>query len=175
MGFFKKKEVKVTEDFSELPELPKLPDLPRARETGFPVVSDEELPPIESPAVEEELPELSKREKRTMEISAPLKIAKPFIMPPITPLRMPSFPAVTREKPQLKKAEPVYIRIDKFRLAFSNFNEIYGRISEIEDLFKEIKETKQREEEELGEWEKEIETLKMRVDAINQNLFSKIE
>ena len=45
----------------------------------------------------------------------------------------------------------------------------------MEELFKDIREMKKKEDDELREWEKEIEMLRMRIDSINDNIFSKIK
>jgi len=74
-----------------------------------------------------------------------------------------------------KKAEPVYIRIDKFKSAITNFEEIRSKIIEIDRLLKSIQEQKRKEDEELRAWETDIELIKTRVEAIDKNIFSKIE
>jgi hypothetical protein len=78
-------------------------------------------------------------------------------------------------KPQEKKAEPVFIRLDKFETTIEAFEEIKAKIIEIEDLLKKIKEVKTKEEEELVSWEKEIQVIKTRIDSIDKNIFNKLD
>ena len=77
-------------------------------------------------------------------------------------------------KPQIKNSEPLFIRLDKFEHAVSTFNEIKLRLSEIDSLLKNIKSIKLKEEQELNEWEKEMETIKSRLDQIDNEIFSKV-
>jgi septal ring factor EnvC (AmiA/AmiB activator) len=74
-----------------------------------------------------------------------------------------------------KKAEPVFIRIDKFEESMKIFQDIKSQISEIEELIKNTKETKNKEEEELASWETEIQTIKNQIEKVNQDIFSRIE
>ena len=74
-----------------------------------------------------------------------------------------------------KKAEPVFIRIDKFEESIKIFQEIKSQISDIEKLIKNTKEIKAKEEEELTSWETEIQTVKNQIEKVNQDIFSRIE
>ncbi len=73
-----------------------------------------------------------------------------------------------------KKAEPVFIRIDKFEESIKIFQDIKSQISEIEKLIKNTKEIKAKEEEELLSWEKEIQTIKNQIEKVNQDIFSRV-
>ncbi|GEM_PF-551934 len=73
-----------------------------------------------------------------------------------------------------KKAEPVFIRIDKFEESIKIFQDIKSQISEIEKLIKNTKEIKAKEEEELSSWEKEIQTIKNQIEKVNQDIFSRV-
>ena len=195
MGLFKKRGKK--SELPELPELPGGPELPRLPEmtqeldsqevSGLPSFPENKMGndlshyAIKSAVSPLDLPPIEPKEKKTLEISEPLRIAplppihQPLMPPSLIPspqpqISLPPQPRITQ--PKIK--EPVYIRIDKFKSAISSFQEIHNKILEIEDLFRGIKELKQREDTELREWEREIETLKMRIDGINQNIFSKI-
>jgi hypothetical protein len=76
---------------------------------------------------------------------------------------------------QTKKAEPVFIRLDKFQTTVETFEEIKNKIIEIEELLKKTKEIKQQEEQELNDWEREIQIIKSRIDAIDKNIFNKLD
>jgi hypothetical protein len=74
-----------------------------------------------------------------------------------------------------KKAEPVFIRIDKFEESMKIFQEIKSQISEIEKLIKDTKEIKAKEEQELASWEKEIQTIKNEIEKVDSEIFSRVE
>jgi hypothetical protein len=74
-----------------------------------------------------------------------------------------------------KKAEPVFIRIDKFEESMKIFQDIMSQVSEIENLIKNTKEIKSKEEEELASWETEIQLIKNQIEKVNQDIFSRIE
>ncbi len=69
----------------------------------------------------------------------------------------------------------VFVKIDKFRSARKSLEEINYRVEEIDELLKKIRETKLREEQELTAWEKEVTTIKSRLQNVTENIFEKIE
>ena len=200
MGLFKKKEVK-EEETPKLPELPRLPDfrdnsfhnedfdLPKTGEhKGLPSFSESKMEdnlnqesiksaiaptpltlPGATPAARTILSPtsaspLEKRDLRTFEIgSLPEKHSEEFIA-----LKPSIYP-----RPD-NVVEPVYIRLDKFKSAVSSFDEIKTKMLEIEDVLRKIREVKNKEDEELREWEKEIENIKTRMESIDKSIFSKV-
>ncbi len=74
-----------------------------------------------------------------------------------------------------RKAEPIFIRIDKFEESMHLFENIRRQISEIEHLIKNTKDIKTREEEELNSWENQLQEIKKQVEKVDQDIFSKIE
>ncbi len=199
MGLFRKKEAKAESE--ELPELPNLPELTETQKINYkreaqslPSFPDSEIgenlskeavksaiKPQEFQEERQEIPILMPRtfpakERKTVEISA--LPAKPIneesmLQPSILPSY--SYPMQAPLPQQFSKKEPVYIRIDKFKSAVNYFNEIQSKVYEIESLLKKIKEIKQREDAELRDWGKEIEVVKARLGAIDNNIFSKLE
>lgn len=190
MGWFKKKEVKagaVGSNLTELPELPELPTLQRFSElsklpeTEKPMFEPRSLPSFPgkldsgfsqeaiksavSPILPINSKQVKNRERRTLEI------------PEDTPKTKFSslLPSSVIESRLSKKIEPVYIRIDKFKAAIQSFNEIQKKVAEVEDLLQKIKEMKQKEDEELRVWERDLETIKARIDAIDKGVFSKLD
>jgi len=185
--FKKKKEVKARVAGSSLTELPELPELPRFSDLS-------ELPEIRTPILEpRSLPsfpgkldsgfsqeaiksavspvppinskQVKNRERRTLEISEDTPKTK-----------FSSLLHASETEPRLsKKIEPVYIRIDKFKAAIQSFNEIQRKVAEVEDLLQKIKEMKQKEDEELRVWERDLETIKARIDSIDKSVFSKLD
>jgi hypothetical protein len=74
-----------------------------------------------------------------------------------------------------KKAEPIFIRIDKFEESMNIFKDIKTQVSEIESLIRTTKEIKAKEEEELTAWQTEIQGIKDQIEKVNQDIFSRIE
>ncbi len=85
-----------------------------------------------------------------------------------------SFSPPLMSSQEKKINEPVYIRIDKFKFALDSFHSIKEKINEVEKYLSEIKEQKRREDEELKEWENEIEAIKLRIEGIDNKIFSKV-
>jgi hypothetical protein len=73
-----------------------------------------------------------------------------------------------------KEAEPVFIRLDKFKTTVQTFDDIKSKVEEIEVLLRKSKEIKLKEEQELDEWEREIQTIKLRLESIDKNIFNKL-
>ncbi len=74
-----------------------------------------------------------------------------------------------------KKAEPVFIRLDKFEESMEIFEKARDQISEIEKLIRETKSVREKEEEELVAWENEIQTIKNEIEKVDRDIFSRIE
>jgi hypothetical protein len=87
----------------------------------------------------------------------------------------PSIMQTRTETSMTRKAEPVFVRMDKFEQAVSTIQEIARKISEIENLLNNIKEIKTKENNEIIEWERELELLKTKIDSIDREVFSKVE
>ena len=99
------------------------------------------------------------------------KIEKPMTM------EMPEFnrqPLPMMSNERIRKSEPLFIKLDTFESALSSFNEIKLRIHEIESLLRNIKEVKMKEEKELNEWEREVQTIKARLEQIDKEIFDKL-
>lgn len=75
----------------------------------------------------------------------------------------------------VKRAEPIYIRLDKFEATIEAFESIRSKIIEIENLLKKTREIRAKEERELEEWEREIEVIKARIDSIDKNIFNRLD
>jgi len=73
-----------------------------------------------------------------------------------------------------ERSEPIFVKIDKFHEALENFNKIKEKVLEIENELKKINEIKEQEEEELKEWENEIQSIKARMNVIDNSLFNRI-
>jgi hypothetical protein len=186
-----------------LPNLPDLPDLPSSHDSQVKGQNSKSLPSFPNSETGNDLSqqaiktaitspqrlrsdidyqESMPKEKRTFEIGED-EISDDYVQSkgpgneqdrniPLPhkskPMHVASIPKPT------KKIEPVYIRIDKFKSAVETFEEIKSQVADVEDLLKQIKEVKRKEEQELKEWEKEIESIKAKMDSIDNNIFSKL-
>ena len=195
MGFFKNNKKEKEEEILRLPDLPKLPELsenieeePVQKHSALPelpnssagnnfnqriikeVITNEQKtkrqfipqPPTKAP---NQIPRINLKEPRTREADDNYRRFSEFNRKPRS----------IEEKPMLmKKAEPLFIKLDNFEGAIAIFNEAKMRLAEIETALKNIRDIKIREENELNEWEKEIETIKFRLEKIDKELFNKV-
>lgn len=74
-----------------------------------------------------------------------------------------------------KKAEPVFVRLDKFEEGMNLFDDIKAQIADMEHLIKNTKEIKQKEEEELNSWQNQLQEVKRQIEKVDRDIFSKIE
>lgn len=205
MGLFSKKdkakEVKSNiSSVPELPELPKLPDFPYMDESSHEEESLPQLPRFPNNSLgnkfsqntikeaitgkkeEEEVfdaEDFTEEEKRMMQkpLQKPLRedvedYETGVLMKPKLKEISPNF---VEKNYMTRKAEPVFIRIDKFEESMNIFQNIKTQISEIENLIKKTKEVKDKEEEELTSWQTEIQLIKDQIEKVNQDIFSRIE
>lgn len=75
---------------------------------------------------------------------------------------------------QIRK-EPVFIRLDKFEETIKIFEAAKHQISQIESMLTNIKKRKEEEENALESWEKNIQKIKMQIEKIDKEVFSKVE
>lgn len=204
MGLFgkrKKEKIEVREgelpDLTDLPSLPELPPLPEEREAGL-----SQLPtlPADTRGIDNEIVkaavsddlrseslvkprtrEISGREmdirsimdRRTRELPTKLREETAEAVPPRPGFVIPSF--VPQRAVEERVQGPIFVQIDKFEGALSSFTDIKRKIGEIGDLLKDIREVRQREEQELSDWEREIESIKARIDTIDNQIFKKLD
>jgi hypothetical protein len=74
-----------------------------------------------------------------------------------------------------KKSEPVYIRIDNFESTIQTFKEIKLKLADIEKVLKDISSVKEKEKQELENWEREIQIIKKRIESMDKGIFSRFE
>jgi len=144
------------------------------------------LPEIETQPLSETLPRLPSSPKTMSSEGIKHEISKPStkLMPSINQKvpelteskRTLELPDIHRPREKMtKKLEPVFIRLDKFQTTLETFEEIKSKIQEIEELLARTKEIKQKEEQELADWEREIQTIKARIDLIDKTIFNKLD
>lgn len=202
MGLFKKKdERKVPENSNMgipvLPELPKLPDFP-GMDDEFQNAELPKLPSFPNNSIgnkfsqstikeavagekevdSEDADDFSSEndfddEERMMQAPLNENYEKTILPNKMKPQRR-EISENTSYSQMQKRAEPVFIRLDKFEESLKVFENAKKQISEIEHLLSEIKEVKQKEEDELNSWENRIQEIRKQIEKVDQDVFSKI-
>ncbi len=190
MGLFKKKKKREEERIEKLPDLPELPKLPE-----FPKMRGEfEEEPLKVPHPLPSFPNNSFGEKfsqNTIKEAVAGKKEGEGVFDAddfasedeMQMMQKPRRLALSREVPKefqeaagrVRKAEPVFIRLDKFEESMNIFERAKRQISEIEKILRDIKKIKEEEERELMFWEKELQEIKSQIEKIDSEIFSKIE
>ncbi|MFA5174058.1 MAG: hypothetical protein WC438_02660 [Candidatus Pacearchaeota archaeon] len=187
MGLFskdKKEEVPELPDLPEFENFPSVNDLPEVP-AGLPKIETQTLPPLGRTS-EDFGQQLIKNEIKTPQTDnksfqrsqfAPLNQMPPqkMISPMINEPRAVEVSPRYYPPSSIKKAEPIFIRLDKFQLTVDTFEDIKNKIKDIEELLRATKEIKQKEERELEEWEKEIQIIKSRIESIDRDVFNKLD
>jgi len=191
MGLFKTNQIKRSgEEIPMLPELPRFPELPKLEDRG----QIHKLPSYPQSSFGEKFSQnaikeaVSGKEEGDEEVWDADEFAREQEMQMMQqPLKKPmtrQFDYKEEEEPlqefkhvarQMKKTEPLFIRIDKFEESLNTFETIKKRVSEIDNCLKEIKSVREEEEKELGAWEDKIQAIKKQIEKIDKDLFSKIE
>lgn len=196
--WFRKKEASLLPELPESSELPKLPEfvsssnenIPSLKLTSLPALPEENMNQFAiKQAVSDEGGRLNMQkpdfettdfESNSFEAS---KTGPNFRKIYAEPVKMMEFPRTielpeklekTRIGNKVKKIEPVYVRLDKFKASLDAFEDIRKKIVELEELLEKIKEVKEKEEKELEDWEREIQILKSRIDAVGNSIFKQL-
>lgn len=168
---YQRKRPEMQDNFDEgLHELPSFPDSPMQK--GFSQAA------IKDAVINEEIEESDDTPSlKTTELAEPVKkqysVVEMDDWSPTKPL--PSAP-ITRVEPRPRGPEkPVFVRLDKFQTARNSLDAVRQKLDEAEDLLKKIREVKQREDQELVLWEREMETIKSRIKGVLGDIFEKTE
>lgn len=195
MGWFNKKEKESKEEF--IPSLPKLPKLPEIEQETKNRNQVYKLPRFPNNSIGEkfsqntikkavngkkegggvfEADEFNEDEIRMMQ--------KPLKKPSVKEFSLPEKRSFSQKETEdipnqfetsTKKAEPIFIRIDKFEESLNIFEKAKEKILEIEKTLKEVNEINKKEEKELDFWEGEMLKIKEHIQKIDKELFSKLE
>lgn len=162
----------------EIHQLPSFPTSPNAEKFSQNTIKDAVGLPEENYEYEDEIEDEIEDEKLPKmipeKVNAPIIESTPYIDKSPTSIK----DKIEKEKevPQrVKSTEPIFIRIDKFENSLKIFQTAKRKISEIEELLKNTKELKAKEQEELTAWEEEILQLKMQIEKVDEDIFSKVE
>jgi len=177
MAWFRKKE----EEDESLPELPEIDSVMPAQQKkeknylpSFPSSSGKMTEEItkESLDMQQFKPAIS-LPKMEPEIKRSVEMHRKFSD---TPRSSPGKQIAKSPIPSavLKKNEPIFVRIDKFESALEGIKDIKKKIDEMESLLTSLRQVNAKEDLELSAWEKEINSIKSRIDSIDANLFGKL-
>ena len=75
---------------------------------------------------------------------------------------------------QINKSDPFFVRIDRFNEAKRNLVEIERKIKDMEHVLVKIGETKQKEDEEIESWKRDMKEIRNYLEDINEKVFSKL-
>ena len=131
----------------------RLPELPSAPE--FPELPSESPPSLPSLSQLPKLPTMSSFSVRSEE----MPLVKPFAV----------------EISEERKSKPVFVKIDKFKDALSNFEMVKKKLQESSAILDKIKDTRAKEEEELNLWSHELNSLKEKIAMIDRKIFSNLD
>ncbi len=141
MGIFKKKEKK--EDKDKLPELPKM----------------------EFPSYEPQINKIDKQEDSEEEEEIP-KNYKPVMKRPVS-----YESSMPRRRAEVEEGKPLFIKIEKYKEAINDLENIKKRIREAEDILSELERIKQEEDKEIENWRIEVNKIKDRLMDVDRKLF----
>lgn len=184
------REFTPVEENEPIHELPSFPDSPMQR--GFSQSAIKEA--VTNETTEDNLMQSMSTEEHTMpEEYTPnnnYKIVEmeewtPSSRPTIpTPLPTPApLPAPAKQKFSKVSQTPMaampeqhramFVRVDKFQNARASLDTIRGKLNDIEDLLKRIREVKSKEDAELSSWESDMENVKSRIQGVMREIFDK--
>lgn len=187
MGFFGKKEKKSETEIPELPRLQRLPELP---DTGFMENrAIHQLPSFPSNSIGKKFSRDSIKDAVSGERGGEDFYADEFSDDDMRRMREPLRRPLTEEvgeemmgERQPKRAmdmsrrelEPMFVRIDRFEEGLKLLEAIKSQISDMETILAETKRLKEKEEAELRSWENELKRMKMELEKMGNDIFSKI-
>ncbi|MDD5700197.1 MAG: hypothetical protein PHH00_03330 [Candidatus Nanoarchaeia archaeon] len=193
MTLFKKKkeEMRAVDEIPSLPELPRLPELPNLSSDNF-QFKPNALPRFPPSTFGNKFSQNTIKDA----VSGGKEVNEEFANESEEVQTMPKLPKgpLTREldeeesfeeeMPRIpsrplsdyrQKAEPMFVRLDKFEESLESFEKIKKQFAGVESLLEEIRRVREEEGKELGEWQSRLQTMKNQIDKIDRDIFSKIE
>jgi len=153
----------------EIPGLPSFPDSPMKK--GFSQTAIKEAITTSEVENQEPLPEypnfpeddhLDKYRLSEIEEWEP-GMNSQITPPPVIPSR------------KLAENKPIFVKLEKFQEARESLEKIKTDLGEIEDLLRQIKEVKMKEDKELLSWQKEIDNVKARLTNLTADIFERAD
>ena len=187
--FRRKSKEEPASSLSELPTLPNTPMFPDMQKSGLNLPENKKLT-LESS--KQQFPILSSSGKNlnnaiVREIDnqedeeiRPYFPKKPAAIEMDQERKSQSHPAQFSSKPMFiqkqdfkqQNKEPIFVRVDKYKTAIGKIQETKHKLMEIERLLGNIRELRMKEEMELQEWNREIQSAKAKIDSADKMLFS---
>ena len=171
MGLFGKKketrDLRLLDSSLTFPELPEeMPEEYKSEESIFQKMPDIKQfnPEFSSLSNLPTMPELSSIERRIPSVRMPQAIHRKDAITEIAPPKL-----------EFERKGPVFVKIDKFKEALSNFETIKKRLNETSSLLERIKDGRKKEEEELDRWTEDLEAMKDKISAIDKKIFSGLD
>lgn len=148
--------------------LPSFPDSPLQKGFAQSAIKDAiSQSPLENPDNESIHPSSIKTmEMDTPEVPAPLRQPQSFTLE-----EPPEHSYVAPRKPLVRGQQEIFVKLDKFNTSYRAITQISKKVEEMDGALRKIREIKLREEQELAAWEKELSSLKARLQEISDTLF----
>ncbi|HVY01575.1 MAG TPA: hypothetical protein VHA12_02310 [Candidatus Nanoarchaeia archaeon] len=153
------------EEVVEKHGLPSFPDSPMQR--GFSQAA------IKEAIVQEQIPEehqetpVSPSAIKTTELDSSMPMQKQKF----TLEEPPTERIISAPKKPAQKPNETFVKVERFNAAHRSLTTIRKKIDELDNSLRKIREVKLREEQELSSWEKEVASLKSRLQEVNDSLF----
>jgi hypothetical protein len=159
------------DDMPEKHGLPAFPDSPTQR--GFSQTAIKEA--ITQDQIPEEEPEQhfppAAAAIRTTELDSMSAMPAPRKFTLEEPPMPPAERTFTPPRRPAQKPNETFVKIERFNSAHKSLTSIRKKIDELDSSLRKIREVKLREEQELSSWEKEVASLKSRLQEVNDSLF----
>lgn len=91
--------------------------------------------------------------------------------PPIHPTPQSGIIRPPTPSDELSPKKPIFVKVDNFRAARESLEVVKEKLTEIDELLHMIRDVKQKEDQELSTWEKEMENVKSRISHVSKEIF----
>lgn len=121
------------------------------------------LPKLEFPSYE---PQIQKREglrNKDLEETMPRVQSKP--------IESKYTPSIPTRKIDIVGGKPLFIKIEKYKDAINDLENVKKRVREAESILKELERLKAEEEQEIENWKIEMEKIKIKLLDVDKKLF----
>src|SRR4030042_1697931 len=134
-----------------------------------------ELPELPAfPAAFPDVPKIQREERPEIPVSTPMFPEIPNQQSrPLYPTSTSLISEIAEEHVETQK-EPIFVKISKYKEALSSFETLKKKVYETSSILQKIREIKQQEEMQIEEWQKELEVIKEKLNAIDNKLFLKL-
>jgi len=161
-------------DKDEIRALPSFPDSPTRKDFAQSAIKEAVTPPKEG------LPELPRGKEVLPKLPTGPPLGRPKTIEmeewkpkqPMQPLpTMQTIPLMGDPVKKSTGAKQIFVKLEKFQSATNSLEIVKEKLDDIDELLRTIREVKQKEDEELSSWEKEIEAIKARINSVSSEIF----